>query len=104
MKIRQGFVSNSSTTSFCIYGMKYDGPESNDEDEDESLYDKLKGTGLEHHRNPNGGSPYVGMSPWNMEDDETMAQFRKRVEKLITKKLGVSNPDCGIIEEAWYDG
>jgi len=24
MKIRQGFVSNSSTSSFCIYGIKLD--------------------------------------------------------------------------------
>ena len=32
MKVRQGFVSNSSTTSFCIYGV------TNDED---SLKEKL---------------------------------------------------------------
>jgi hypothetical protein len=95
MKIRQGFVSNSSTTSFCIYGIK------TTKDFD---YKKVKELGLEEY----GSRPYdddcnhIGISWYGIKDDETGLQFKNRVEKLI-EEAGFDE-QCYTYEDAWYDG
>lgn len=109
MKIRNGFVSNSSTTSFCIYGAQVDIPEvledPDDEDSDyidddetlEKLCDQYK---LKYESWD--GNYIVGLYPWDMEEDETYAQFKKRVSDALEQAFNVN--DCSWIEEAGYDG
>ena len=95
MKIRQGFISNSSTTSFCIYGVCLHGNA-----RDKSIakpLEKIPG-------NPNyyNSEYFVGI-PWcNIEDDETGAQFKARVKKLLLES-GISE-EPSTYKEAWYDG
>ncbi len=111
MKIRQGFVSNSSTTSFCIYGARVSVPEVlEDPDDEDSDYiddyetvEKLCGeNGLDYAEWD--GSFIVGLKPWDMHEDETYAQFKQRVEDALLKAFN-TNPDaCEWIEEAGYDG
>ena len=151
MKIRNGFVSNSSTSSFIIYGTtiekgkfvdKFKTSMTEDELElamakyvekspwmsdefkakdwkqqfdsgidNEGIYfieeimdksDIFKGvtiqTGSEYD-----DYVYIGVHPSNLKDDETGAEFKKRVKDTIKNIIGV---DCipNYIIEAWRDG
>ena len=101
MKIRNGFVSNSSTTSFCILGDWVDRPTDNEYDEDfESLCDDhgLSCYFVEYHKRA-----AVGMSPYNMQDDETLSQFKDRILSNMQKiGLNVKEDDLYWIEESYY--
>jgi hypothetical protein len=95
VKTRIGFVSNSSSSSFCIYGI-YLGHMS---DED---YEFINKTGLTDYGSPLDGDTYVGRSWTSIGNNETGGQFKESVEKLIANRW----PDkkCNTYEEAWYDG
>jgi len=82
MKIRVGFVSNSSTSSFLIYGVCID---SVDSDEIEEAMDAMK-TSLDTH-NPYGENTYIGISWEEVKDDETGAQFKTRVQTTVNAVL-----------------
>ena len=96
MKIRQGFVSNSSTTSFCIYGTHV-------EKIPEQYQDDYKIGNLEINR-LNYSDYYVGLSPDSISDNETGAEFKERVKLEIEKELGIKDPKCHWYCEAEYDG
>ena len=97
MKIRNGFVSNSSTSSFCIYGAAIDKSKVDE--------DAVEKAGLEYHRgDPNNGDDYVyiGRSWCSIKDDETGAQFKKNIEILLKEMFETTK--CSTYEEAWRDG
>lgn len=97
MKTRNGFVSNSSSSSFCIYGASVSADKVDEE--------KIEQMGLEvHHGDSNcyEGSVYVGRSWSGIKDDETGAQFKKNVEGLLKELLEINK--CSTIEESWYNG
>ena len=81
MKTRQGFVSNSSTSSFLIFGTSVP--------YDDTLYTKL--TRGEHPEASEltievpyeYGSMYIGLSWDEVKDDETGAQFKQRAKDLV---------------------
>ena len=97
MKIRQGFVSNSSSSSFLIYGVTVPS--------NEDLYDKCDKLKLVCKSPPyeDGRCMYIGRSWCEVKDDETGAQFKKRVKEELTKFFG-KEVECGTLENAWYDG
>lgn len=117
MKIRNGFVSNSSSSSFLIYGttmfrdeilktLNTKHKEVNEEDDDsddvyEVLEEALEGTKLDHHT-PYDDSVYIGASWDAIGDDETGAQFKQRVQDQLKKVFGKELP-CGTQSEAWHD-
>lgn len=110
MKIRKGFVSNSSSTSFCIYGVCFEdvddvielhkklfNRELTDDELDEvyELADEIAGKlELECH-SPGDDYYYFGRSWSDIKDDETGKQFKENIEK----KLGLN---CATHEESWY--
>ena len=139
MKIRQGFVSNSSSSSFLIYGVCLEG---SSEDllsdavkaELKGAYEKEKMADSETPtwkewveeiiRNeefsastwpkelysttgdPNVGEDvhYVGISPSQCKDNETMGQFKERVRKMVKGIFKVEDKDFGFLSGCWFDG
>ena len=122
MKIRCGFVSNSSASSFCIYGICID---QNNIIKAQELIDKglLKEEDFKYESWKNDPYDYLGIlglrianmddemglyigNEWSsIKDDETGLQFKKRTEDIL--KQIVKNPDnikIVTLEEAWYNG
>lgn len=97
MKIRMGFVSNSSTSSFLIYGT--DDISSEEYDLISDKYYKE----IDYHC-PYEDHYYIGYSWDSIKDDETGKQFKDRVESKIKELLGRDNMSFGTYEEAWRDG
>jgi hypothetical protein len=114
MKVRLGFVSNSSASSFCIYGAAFENDEVKkmlgikddesveDDDGDYGIVEKLeKKTGLTC-----GGwgadydTFYIGRSYDTLKDDETGKQFKESVEKKLKELFG-KKVKCEHMEEAW---
>ena len=121
MKVRTGFVSNSSSSSFLIYGIAVEDidtlkkslskttPKADEEveegDEDnyeflETLLDKPEAEGLEYH--VSDYCNWIGASWDTVGDDETGAQFKKRVELSIKQLLG-KKMKCETIGEVIYN-
>jgi len=130
MKVRQGFVTNSSSTSFCIVGTHIEGLREAIENDPERLNKLLKvyneKTGrtddaesflddisynLEEvfpdlavtHGPSYEGGLYVGFAIDSMKDEETMGDFKQRALKAI-QAIDASVTAVGIMTEGWYDG
>jgi hypothetical protein len=97
MKIRQGFVSNSSTTSFCIYGVALEGNDPAREDKD--LIKKVKDANLVHYDDMDGGSFYIGRCYDTIGDEETGQQFKQSTEEKIAAIIGRKEYCCTYQEE-----
>lgn len=113
MKKRNGFVSNSSSSSFCLYGACFS-------EEDTVFYAKKLGAeknvysyeaaeflskklNLTYSPGPSYSETYYfGRCYSTLGDGETGIQFKESVEKEI-KKLN-ENISCSYHEEGWYDG
>lgn len=87
MKIRQDFVSNSSSTSFVLYGVSLDSAEVEKHikkpDESWPAEDVFSQAGVECYVSDGMQRAYAGMSPVMMADNETLKQFKDRVMKKI---------------------
>lgn len=108
MKIRMGFVSNSSSSSFCIYGasIEFDdvGKLLGTDGFDESVLDeKLQGTGLEYHTISELDVLYIGREWSKIGDDETGLQFKNSVKQKLKDIFG-KELKVRTIEEAWKNG
>ncbi len=96
MRIRLGFVSNSSSVSFCIYGIWIDYPK-------QDIKDIAEKIGLFCHGGQDGDGLYIGRKWSSIKDDETGKDFKISVEQMIDK-LKVENEEYYTYEKGWYDG
>jgi hypothetical protein len=98
MKVRQGFVSNSSTTSFCIYGVGTNEPVSASDI-------KKAGLSYEYFQEYSEHKLAIGLPFTDIENHETGAEFKSRVRTAVRKVLPtVSDDDFGVQEDAYRDG
>ncbi|MFC1454140.1 hypothetical protein ACFLQL_03070 [Verrucomicrobiota bacterium] len=109
MKKRNGFVSNSSTTSFCIYGTTTDDFDIPARHEDADLWEENVLEELQklddrftcdHYPEV---AVYIGI-PWSdIKDDETGKMFKEKIAAVLNKVIGI-DVKCGTHIEAWRDG
>ena len=128
MKVKIDYVTNSSSVSFCMYGLSMSKiPESviqktydamKDKLAPDCTYEKFKrgvdlymvadiarktmSVDLEVHSNPWDDTNYIGIEYSDMNDDETKKQFEKRLDKVF-EQLGFDSSECGIVEDSWRD-
>lgn len=117
MKVRTGFVSNSSSSSFLIYGVASTRSEfielvglEPDSDEAVALEDDIYGwceenlPSLTHESPYDSGMHFVGLSWDAVGDDETGKQFKNRVFKELKKVFpNIKKEQLGTHAEAWHD-
>lgn len=116
MRKRNGFISNSSSSSFLIYGTQIergdivelfnkvfpekliDEDSEDDVDEYELMEEISEKTGVEFVSGCDDF--YLGESWDSIGDDETGKQFKERIEKAIKEVI----PDATVTthEEAWH--
>jgi len=107
MKIRQGFVSNSNSTSFTIFGISSKESEF-DERVEELAQEKgliLKELGVcFFYGDPNNypSSVYLGQEYCNMKDNETKNEFEKRIQMNIDIDIN-SLRTCPICFKIFYE-
>ena len=97
MKIRNGFVSNSSSSSFCILGIKL-----NDEQQDNVFKNKDIHT---EYGISNLEGEFAGFYPYQMNENETLSQFKDRlVEAFKSEGIEIKKTDIEWWEDGGYNG
>ena len=95
MKIRTGFVSNSSSSSFCIAGIYL-------ENWDDELEEKADKEDLFVSSGESGDVMYIGLDFCDMLGEETKNQFYARVKEKL-EKIGIDEQPSYYCE-GWYNG
>ena len=119
MKIRNGFVSNSSSSSFLIFGKHFSDLNFLSKNEkvqemleaEEDVYEIMEAVlpykrdaEIEYHLMEYDDDVYIGQSWDQVKDDETGLQFKQRTVDGINKCCGTNFTikDLTTYEEAWH--
>lgn len=117
MKVRNGFVSNSSSSSFCIYGaymdidelveklknsnlLTEDELEEMEEDGYDGLDEVFSDKDLEFYISED--CTWIGKSWDSIEDDQTGGEFKKLVQTKLWDLLG-TDVECSTHNEEIYN-
>lgn len=115
MKLRIDFVTNSSSSSYCMYGIYVEGLDDLGLSKEKIKEIDHSGDGLypffgeqgvdnfEYHC-PYGEGYAIGRSWADIRDDETGKQFKDYVEEMIKKMFPSYTGNCSTMEEEWYNG
>lgn len=121
MKLRLGFVSNSSSSSFVAWGIRVDKEdlikvvkenhtdEINCDPDDVGRYDLaeivLENTALDYHIVEYADDICAGMCPFQMKPNQTLFEYKQEIVAEF-KKVGitVTTDEIHSIEECSYDG
>jgi len=104
MKTRSGFVSNSSSSSFCILGVSIDAATA-DKLEGEWRKDPKQGRVHIEYDISGGDGVYVGISAASIKDDETPRQIKRElIDALHSVGVDVGLDKVGWIEDGGYNG
>jgi len=113
MKFRSGFVSNSSSSSFSLYGIVLE-PTEKCQEKDDAVYEAQEAAekfGLEFETMCDYDDMWLGVSWCRIKDDQTGKEFKQFVEegvkKFLAKHKGLFVSEklvFGHHEEAWRDG
>lgn len=115
MKVRTGFVSNSSSSSFAIWGASFGTDELLEviknqltteeyemiKEQGESLKNVWSVDNLEMYEDYERQRIYIGRSWSDIDDDETGKQFKDCVQEKIEKAIG-EKIECRNIETEIY--
>ncbi len=100
MKIRNGFVSNSSSSSFCLLGICL-----TDAEEEAEKLAKDNQLCVEYAIEEYDDAVYVGLPPTSMKDEETLLEFKKRiVDQLAEKDPAYKDVKLSWITDGGYNG
>lgn len=116
MKIRVGFVSNSSTSSFIVVGYKFLFDSLDELEKFEKILGNCQNLSLDVQYGPEYDEYIVlGLEPTKMKENETLLQFKQRIvyelnklnigefsNKIRQSELLIDNID--FISDCWYDG
>ena len=101
MKIRSGFVSNSSSSSFLIWGVCL----REDNELSEKIWDNVKAIsslGIDYHM-PAYSGIFLGACPSSMKDEQTLAEWKKDVENHVNQVLDILEEHPDKIKFSWHE-
>jgi hypothetical protein len=114
MKIRTSFVSNSSSTSFCIFGRDFDldiirekfmNEEEYEDDISEILEDKLEGSGISFDSIDYEYNVTMGYSVSQLDKTKKLEDIAIEVADKLTKiGLDTKPEEVNFIHDGGYNG